>query len=124
MKEFLECHRNDSGNTHKIETLSKKIRFGTVPIRVMKPRAKKRTRIDEFPFPAHVPSTRAKGISQAETHVETTSTTSSEEENFHSEYEAPIKKNVQKRSIVKAEVITSDVVSAIDRCGISNEGTF
>lgn len=83
VSEFLECHRNDIGNTHKIETLSK-------ILTIVQPTTDKCTGSDEFFHTAHVPSTSDK------THDEITCTLTSYQGNYDSatDYEPPIKRMV------------------------------
>lgn len=126
VRDFLLCHRNDIGNTHRIETLYKKIIFDAVPLRTMNPRAKKRARIDEFAYPSEVPRAIkiAKEIPQARTHAKISSSTLSEHDSYTSasDYEPQVTKRLRRRpNETKAEVVTAEVVSAIDRCGVSSQ---
>lgn len=124
VKEFLECRRSDIGNAKRIDTLSKKIRLGSVSTRVVAPRAKKRTRIDEFAFPAHVASeaVRSKQKSNQKANAlrkDTSTSTSDRDSSSASEFEPP-----KKKGRTKSEVISPQIASVADRCGLSNQDTF
>lgn len=123
VKEFLECHRNDIGNTEKIKRLSKQIRFGAIPMRVLQPRAKKRLRIDEFAFPAHVPITNTKVKSTPQAKKDgSTATTSASSSDSASDYEPSMEKKCPERKTEnKEEIVSTEVVSVIDRCQISDQ---
>lgn len=96
-------------------------------MRNVTPEAKKRVRIDEFAFPAHVPTptTSANATQEAKANDEIVSTSASEHDSYTSaseyEPEPSTKRRALRSSTKKEEIITPEIVSAIDRCGLSND---
>lgn len=121
-KTFLRYHRNDIENRNRIIKLGKKIGLESVPVEQKKVETRKRKISGDKTFvaPAEVPNRTVKTSKKANTfpQMNITSSSNSECESSASDYEPP------HPHLEKTEIITSDIVAALDRCQMTNQAAM
>lgn len=111
VKEFLECHRNDNKNIKRKHFLSRKIR-----IERTHQGAKKLVQFAESIFPPQLPNASSKPNESM--------VPESDNSSFTSDYEPSERKDVKNSTAINKNIISPDMVSALDRSGISNQAAL